>query len=92
MMFRGLTPRRRNVPQHPAQRKLLLVWCWLYLSMGLASAVVGLLVLVDGKLFTGGRPVQPDNGITTIAVILIIFGLLRMANSIYHLRRLSRMR
>ena len=92
MLFRGLTPRRRNGPLHPAQRKLLLVWCWLYLSMGLGSAVVGILVLVDGKLFTGGRPVQPDSGITTIAIVLIVFGVLRMANSVYHLRRLSRLR
>ncbi len=92
MMFPGLTPGRRNVPQHPAQRKLLLFWCWLYLSMGLGSAVVGILVLTSASLFTGGRTVHPDSGIITIAAILILFGVLRMANSVYHIRRLSRMR
>ena len=91
-MFLGLTPGRRNLPQHPAQRKLLLFWCWLYLSMGLGSAVIGVLVLTNGSLFTGGRQVHPDAGITTIAGILILFGVLRMANSVYHIRRLSRMR
>lgn len=91
-MFPNLSSGRRNGPQHPAQRKLLLFWCWLYLSMGLTSAVLGVLVLTGGSLFTGGRTVHPDGGIITIAVILIIFGLLRMANSIFHIRRLSRMR
>jgi hypothetical protein len=91
-MFSGLTPGRRNLPQHPAQRKLLLFWCWLYLSMGLTSAVLGVLVLMGGSMFTGGRPVHPDSGIVTIALILIVFGVLRMANSVFHIRRLSRMR
>lgn len=92
MMFPGITPGRRNVPQHPAQRKLLLFWCWLYLSMGLTSAVLGALVLTSGGLFTGGRAVHPDGGIVTIALILIVFGVLRVANSVFHIRRLSRMR
>ena len=91
-MFSHLSSRRRNIPQHPAQRKLLLFWCWLYLSMGLTSAVLGVLVLTAGSLFTGGRTVHPDSGIVTIALILIVFGLLRMANSVFHIRRLSRMR
>ena len=91
-MFRSFIPGRRSVPQHPMQRKLLLVWCWLYLSMGLASAAVGTLVIVNAGLFTGGRPVHPDSGILTIAGIMILFGVLRMANSIFHIRRLSRMR
>ena len=91
-MFSSLTPGRRNLPQHPAQRKLLLFWCWLYLSMGLTSAVLGILVLMGGSMFTGGRPVHPDSGIVTIALILIVFGILRMANSVFHIRRLSRMR
>ncbi len=92
MMFRGITPGRRNVPQHPVQRKLLLFWCWLYMSMGLTSAGLGILVLAGGSLFTGGRPVHLDGGIITIAVILIVFGVLRIANSVCHIRRLSRMR
>ena len=92
MMFPTSSPGRRRLPQHPVQRKLVLFWCWLYLSMGLTSAVVGVLVLVNASLFTGGRPVHPDGGITTIAGILILFGVLRMANSFFHIRRLSRMR
>jgi amino acid transporter len=92
MMFPGITPGRRNLPQHPAQRKLLLFWCWLYLSLGVTSAMLGILVLTSGSLFTGGRAVHPDAGIITIAVIMIVFGLLRIANSVYHIRRLSRMR
>ena len=92
MMFPGITPGRRNVPQHPTQRKLLLFWCWLYLSMGLTSAVLGILVLTYNSLFTGGRSVHPDGGIITIAAILILFGALRIANSVYHIRRLFRRR
>lgn len=92
MMFRGFTSRRTKVPQHPMQRKLLLFWCWLYLSMGLTSAIIGILVLVNASLFTGGRPVHPDGGIATIAGILILFGVLRIGNSVFHIVRLSRMR
>ena len=91
-MFAGLTPGRRKLPQHPAQRKLLLFWCWLYMSMGLTSAGLGILVLTGGSLFNGGRAVKLDGGIITIAVILIVFGVLRIANSVFHIRRLSRMR
>ncbi len=91
-MFSGLTPGRGNAPQHPAQRKLLLFWCWLYMSLGLTSAALGIMVLTGGRLLTGGRAVSPDGGMITIAVILIVFGILRIANSIFHIRRLSRMR
>ena len=91
-MFLGLTPGRRNLPQHPAQRKLLIFWCWLYMSMGLASAGLGTLVLTSSSLFTGGKTVHLDGGIVTIALILIVFGVLRVAGSIFHIRRLSRMR
>ena len=92
MMLHGFTRGGRQSPQHPAQRKLLLFWCWLYMSLGVTSAGLGLLVLMGGSLFTGGRPVHPDGGIVTIALIMIVFGVLRVANSVYHIRRLSRMR
>ena len=92
MMFFGGASGRRNLPQHPAQRKLLLFWCWLYASMGIACAGLGTLVLADGSLLTHGRPFQMDNGIRMIAAILIVFGILRIANSVYHIRRLRRMR
>jgi amino acid transporter len=92
MMFFGGASGRRNLPQHPAQRKLLLFWCWLYLSMGVMSAAVGILVLTNSSLFAGGRVVHLDGGIVTIAAILILFGVLRVANSVFHIRRLSRMR
>jgi len=91
-MFLGLTPNRRNLPQHPAQRKLLIFWCWLYMSMGLASAGLGILVLTASNLFTGGKSVHLDGGIVTIALILIVFGILRVAGSVFHIRRLSKMR
>jgi hypothetical protein len=90
MMFR--TPGRGSGPQHPMQRKLLLFWCWLYMSMGLTSAVLGILVLTNASLFAGGRPVPSDPKINAIAVVLIVFGALRIANSIFHIRRLFRMR
>lgn len=89
-MFSG--PGRRPMPQHPAQRKMLIAWCWIYMSMGLTSAAIGTLVLVNSRMFTGGRAITLDGGIITIAVILIVFGVLRIANSVFHIRRLSRMR
>ena len=91
-MFLGLTPNRRNLPQHPAQRKLLIFWCWLYMSMGLASAGLGTLVLINTKLFVGGKTIPLDRDIVSIALILIVFGALRVAGSVFHIRRLSRMR
>jgi len=91
-MFPGLMPNRRNLPQHPAQRKLLIVWCWLYMSMGLASAGLGTLVLINTKLFVGGKTIPLDRDIVSIALILIVFGALRVAGSVFHIRRLSRMR
>lgn len=91
-MLRGLNPGRRPLPQHPAQRKILLLWCWLYMSMGVMCAGIGAIVLVNASLFTGGRPVRLDGGLISIAAILILFGVLRIANSVYHIRRLSRMR
>lgn len=48
-------------------------------------------LLMAPWLFARKSPASLDTGIQVIAAICILFGLMRIGNSIYHIRRLSRL-
>lgn len=65
---------------------LYLFWCRLYIVLGLSSFGAGVYVWYLGHAMGKSAP----SGILAIAVILIVFGLLRIANSVWVIRNISR--
>ena len=74
-----------NRPTGRAQ--LYVFWCWLYIVLGLCSLAAGIFLLVVGHRYGGPKG---DSGLTVIALILVLFGLLRIGNAIYVLRNIYR--
>ncbi len=71
-----------------SRRKLYAWWSWLYMTLGAASLAGGIVLACAERLLRRGA--HPDPGLLSIAIILIVFGLLRMANSLYVLRKIAR--
>lgn len=63
-------------------------FCWLYIGLGTGSLAAGAYLLAVPRLFTG--PGSSDPLQTIIAVILLVFGVARIAVAVYNLRRPSR--
>jgi uncharacterized membrane protein YidH (DUF202 family) len=70
-----------------ARRRSFLFTCWLYFAIGLFSTGLGLYFLL------GYRKVQSSESqmlVWIFAGILIVFGILRILNALFQLRRLRR--
>jgi len=70
----------------PQQRPIFLFWCWLYMVLGACCLLAGLFLLLAPRFFgsTG------DMGTRIIGLICVVFGIARMGNSVYALRRMRR--
>jgi len=66
-------------------------FCWLYIALGLISGGVGLFLLFVPLLIAKGTPRTPVPGMALIGGVCLVFGVIRIVNGVYHLRRLARL-
>jgi prepilin signal peptidase PulO-like enzyme (type II secretory pathway) len=74
-------------PQPIRNPKFFIFWCWLWVALGSGSVILG------AWLFLTARSQKaPDDSLLFGAWIAVIFGALRIINSLYVLRRMKQRR
>ena len=70
---------------------IYVIFCWLYLLLGMISIGVGVLLMRSPALFVHG-PGRPERVINLFGILFIVFGAVRILNAGAKLWRLGRSR
>jgi hypothetical protein len=69
--------------------RLYAFWCLLYAVLGVISIAAGVFLLVQASRLGSGTHDSADQGIKAVGVILVIFGIARIVNSAYVLKKMK---